>query len=33
MDTIFMSSGKSKTCYTHRLMLNLTDKINLKKEW
>ena len=30
MDTIFMSSENSKTFYPHRLLLNLSDKINLK---
>ena len=29
MDTIFMNSEKSKTCHPHRLLLNLTDKIDL----
>ena len=32
METIFMNSENSKTSDTHRLLLNLTDKINLKKE-
>ena len=31
MDTIFMSSENSKTPDPHRLLLNLSDKINLKK--
>ena len=31
MDTVFMNSEKSKTSEPHRLLLNLTDKINLKK--
>ena len=31
MDTMFMSSGKSKTSDPHRLLLNLFDKINLKR--
>ena len=31
MDTMFMNSEKSKTTYTHRLLHNLTDKINLKR--
>ena len=30
MDTIFMNSENSKTSYPHRLLLNLTNKINLK---
>ena len=31
MDTIFMNSKKSKTSDPHRLLLDLPDKINLKK--
>ena len=31
MDTIFMNSKNSGTWDPHRLLLNLTDKINLKK--
>ena len=31
MDTIFMNSKNSKTSNPHRLLLNHTDKINLKK--
>ena len=31
MDTIFMNSENSKTFDHHRLLLNLADKINLKK--
>ena len=31
MDTIFMNSGNSKTSDPHRLLLNLLDKINLKR--
>ena len=31
MDTIFMNSGNSKTTDPHRLLLNLTDKVNLKR--
>ena len=30
MDTIFMNTKYSKTSYSHRLILNLSDKINLK---
>ena len=30
MDTIFMNSS-SKTCDPHRLLLNLTNKIDLKR--
>ena len=30
MDTIFMNSKNNKTSDPHRLLLNLTDKINLK---
>ena len=32
MNTIFMNSEKSKTSDPHRLLLNLTDKIDLKKK-
>ena len=31
MDTIFMNSENSETSDPHRLLLNLTDKINLKR--
>ena len=31
MDTIFMNSEKSKISYPHRILLNLLDKINLKR--
>ena len=31
MDTTFMNFENSKTSNLHRLLLNLTDKINLKK--
>ena len=31
MDTIFMNSENSKTLDPHRLLVNLTDKINLKR--
>ena len=31
MDTIFMSSGKGKASDPHRLLLNLSDKIKLKR--
>ena len=31
MDTIFRNSEKSKTSYPYRLLLNLSDKINLKR--
>ena len=31
MDTIFMNSGNSKTSDPHRLLLNLLDKMNLKR--
>ena len=30
MDTIFIISANSKTSYPHRILLNLSDKINLK---
>ena len=32
MDTIFMNSGNSKTLDSHRLLLNLSDKIDKRKE-
>ena len=32
MDTIFMDSQNSKTSDPHRLLLNLSDKTNLKKK-
>ena len=32
MDTIFMSSNNSKTPGPHRLLLNFSDKINLKRK-
>ena len=31
MDTIFMNSENSKTYDPHRLLLNLSDKIDLKR--
>ena len=31
MDTIFMNSENSKTSQSNRLLLNLSDKINLKR--
>ena len=31
MDTIFMNSEYSKTSDSHRLLLNLSDKIHLKR--
>ena len=31
MDTIFMNSENNKTFNSHRLLLNLSDKIDLKK--
>ena len=31
MDTIFMNSDASKTSDPHRLLLNISDKINLKR--
>ena len=31
MDTIFMNYGNSKTHDSDRLLLNLSDKINLKR--
>ena len=32
MNTIFMNSKNSKTSNTHRVLLNLTDKINLRRK-
>ena len=32
MDTIFLNSENSKTSDSHRLLLNLTDKIDLKRK-
>ena len=32
MNTIFMNSKSSKTSGSHRLLLNLTDKIYLKRK-
>ena len=32
MDTIFMNSENSKTSDPYRLLLNLLDKINLKRK-
>ena len=32
MDTIFINSEKSKTPDPHRLLLNLTDKIDLRRK-
>ena len=32
MDIIFMNSGNSKTSHTHELLLNLSDKVYLKKK-
>ena len=31
MNTIFMNSGNSKTSNPHRLLINLSEKINLKR--
>ena len=31
MDTIFMNSKDSKTSYPHRLLLNLSDKVDLRE--
>ena len=31
MDTIFMNSKNSETYDSHRLLLNLSDKVNLKR--
>ena len=32
MDTIFMNSENSKTSAPHRLLINLTDKIDLRRK-
>ena len=32
MNTMFMDSENSKTCGLHRLLLNLTDKIDLMRK-
>ena len=32
MNTIFMNYENSKTCDPHRVLLNLTDKIKLKRD-
>ena len=32
MDTIFMNSENSKTSDPHRLLINLTDKIDLRRK-
>ena len=32
MDTVFLNSGNSKISYPQRLLLNLLDKINIKRE-
>ena len=31
MDTILMNSKNSKTSYLHRLLVNFSDKIDLKR--
>ena len=31
MDTIFMNSENSKTFDSHRLLLNVSDRINVKR--
>ena len=31
IDTIFINFKKSKTCNSHRQILNLSDKMNLKR--
>ena len=33
MDTVFMNSENSKTSDPYRLLLSLSDKMNLKKKW
>ena len=32
MNTTFMNSENSKTSHSHRLLLNLTDKIDLRRK-
>ena len=32
MDTIFMNSENNKTSDPHRLLLNISDKMNFKKK-
>ena len=32
MDTVFMNPGNSKTSDPHRLLVNLSDKINLRRK-
>ena len=32
MDTIFLNSGNSKISDPHRLLVNLSDKINLREK-
>ena len=32
MDTIFINAKNSKTIYLHRILLNLKDKIDLRKK-
>ena len=32
MKTLFMNFKKGKTSYPHRLLLNLTDKIGLRRK-
>ena len=32
MNTIFMNSEKSKTSDPHKLLLNISDKMNLKRK-
>ena len=32
MNTVFLNSKNSKTSESHRLLLNLTDKIDLKRK-
>ena len=31
MDIVFMNSGNSKTSDPHRVLLNLSDKVSLKR--
>ena len=32
INTIFMNSDNSKTCEPHRLLINLTDKTELRRK-
>ena len=32
MNTIFMNSENGKTCYSHKQLLNITDKLHLRRK-